>query len=1285
MNTQQMLSILQYNVHNSKDIVMAPLLRDPKTHSFDILAIQEPWRNPYNHTTHTPNTQQFTLLYPNEDHSTARVCMFINKRLNPTKWKFTHHTTNLCSIQLQLSSQDNNLSQITVFNVYNPNTRNTEDPTGTLSALQEAIQNTNGPYVVVGDFNLHNPIWGGISPQTMTNEAAPLLEIMEECNLTSCLPQGTITWRRNDQNSCIDLVLASHEITERIIHCQTSQQINHDSDHFPIHTIIDVRAQLTKPKQTYIWKNTNPKTFHEALRKELLHINKPTSTAEIDAAIIQILQAYNKAAEAGTPKSNPSIYAKYWWTDKCAQARTNTNRLRRSYQQHPSEESWKEYQQARNMKGRIIAKELRRCHREQIETTSADPKGIWKLAKWARTRNMVMKEAQTVAPTLRNDTIIATTPESKSELLTQRFFPYPPEADLSDIPGSEYPRPINMPSINEVEVKRAIQATKPWKAAGTDNIPNGIYQMTSAFITPVLTKIYQACLLYGYCPEHFRKSITIVLRKANKANYEDPKSYRPIALLNTIGKILEAILANRLSYCVERYQLLPTHHIGGRKGKSTDTAIHTMLGHIYKAWDKNQAASVLLLDVSGAYDYVSHPRLLHNLRKRRIDTQIVNWISSFLQSRTTTLKFDSYISPLKRTCTGIPQGSPLSPILYLFYNADLVDIGNEDLDMTGIGYIDDIGVIATEQNTENTCKAIEAFHTKAARWAKQHASIFDPQKYQFIHFTKTKNELEFKRPVTVSNIIKTPTSSIKYLGIHLDPKLKWQAQRESVKEKTHSTIKSLQALAGSTWGATLQDYRRLYLAIAVPQILYGSSAWAVNDNTKYGIPIQDLNALNSLQGRVACAITGAFRATSHDALNVEAYLKPMHLQLQQHKLSTAIHIASSHNTGIPDIYEYQTKNRDKQKTRLPPIQKTLQLFEEISQINPRKQEIIVPFLTPPWWTPPHIQIEESAGKAIKSHDKTTTNSQSLAIYTDGSGIDGEVGTAATAPTIKATLCTYMGPETTSTVYAAELRGIHMALLIANAFFQTHNPQDIYIYTDNQASIETLQNPTGRSGGYIIYDIIYEYNKLLYTHNIRASINWIPSHVGIPGNEAADKEAKKAARTKGQFFPTKVYPLKATANTWIKQHTINTWTKEWRESSKGRTSYKHTPVPTDKTLALHKNLPKRYTSIITQMRTGKIGLQDYLHHRQVPGAITSKCSCGAPRQTTEHILFVCPEHKSLRKETILKLPYKERSSIQTILSKQRTALIAAKFIESTLLLGQFRQEGLIAKTYTQGNG
>lgn len=155
-----------------------------------------------------------------------------------------------------------------------------------------------------------------------------------------------------------------------------------------------------------------------------------------------------------------------------------------------------------------------------------------------------------------------------------------------------------------------MRGAAPNKAPGTDDITNGILHRTLDILLPSLHKLFNACLQLGYCPAHFKETITVALQKPGKDDYSQPKSYRPIALLNTLGKVLEAVIANRLTYLADTYQLLPSRHTGGRKLASTDHAIHLLLQRIHKAWADGKVASLLLLDVSGAFDNVSRQRLL---------------------------------------------------------------------------------------------------------------------------------------------------------------------------------------------------------------------------------------------------------------------------------------------------------------------------------------------------------------------------------------------------------------------------------------------------------------------------------------------------------------------------------------------------------------------------------------------------------------------------------------------------------------------------------------------------
>lgn len=249
--------------------------------------------------------------------------------------------------------------------------------------------------------------------------------------------------------------------------------------------------------------------------------------------------------------------------------------------------------------------------------------------------------------------------------------------------------------------------------------------------------VLNTCFKIGYCPHHFKKSGTVVLHKNNKNDYTKAKSNRPVALLNTLGKVLEAIPAKRLSYLAAEHTLLPCTHMGGRKGTSTDHACHYLLEQVYTAWNTKKVASLLLLDVAGAFDNINQSRLIHNLWKRQVDHRLVQWIESFLSGQTTIIKTREHTTNPICTPNGIPQGSPLSQILYLFYNADLLDEIAKRKDTSAIGYIDDIAILTIWKITEETCKTLAEVHTSICeQWSQSHASKFGLSKYQLVHLTR---------------------------------------------------------------------------------------------------------------------------------------------------------------------------------------------------------------------------------------------------------------------------------------------------------------------------------------------------------------------------------------------------------------------------------------------------------------------------------------------------------------------------------------------------------------------
>lgn len=266
--------------------------------------------------------------------------------------------------------------------------------------------------------------------------------------------------------------------------------------------------------------------------------------------------------------------------------------------------------------------------------------------------------------------------------------------------------------------------------------------------------------------------------------------------------------------------------MGGRKGTSIDHACHYLLEQVYAAWNTKKVASMLLFDVAGAFDNINQSRLIHNLRKRQVDHKLVQWIQSFLSGRTTIIKTREHTTDPIFMPNGIPQGSALSQILYLFYNADLLDKIAKRKKTSAIGYIDDIAILTIEKTTEEICKTLAEVHTNICEpWSQSHASRFGLSKYQLVHLTRQTSAHTAESVQLPSGDIIHAQDYAKYLGLWLDRKLRWKKQVEEIKHKIEKSIKALASLGGSTWGISLHTIRKIYLAVVVPQMSYGCSVW----------------------------------------------------------------------------------------------------------------------------------------------------------------------------------------------------------------------------------------------------------------------------------------------------------------------------------------------------------------------------------------------------------------------------------------------------------------------------
>ena len=194
--------------------------------------------------------------------------------------------------------------------------------------------------------------------------------------------------------------------------------------------------------------------------------------------------------------------------------------------------------------------------------------------------------------------------------------------------------------------------------------------------------------------------------------------------------------------------------------------------------------SFLNLNVSEVFDNVSHLRLFHNMKKKKVSSKLLKWMKNFLKNRSITLIIKKYTQTKRRINVNISQDSSLSSILYLFYNANLLKTcENVKLRFSATSFVNDINILTYSEFTKQNYEMLKKAWNKILEWAKKHEFKFNERKHELIHFSRTSKRYNMKISITLREHQVNANTDFRILKIQLNFKLRWKSHLRQIETK----------------------------------------------------------------------------------------------------------------------------------------------------------------------------------------------------------------------------------------------------------------------------------------------------------------------------------------------------------------------------------------------------------------------------------------------------------------------------------------------------------------------
>lgn len=750
------------------------------------------------------------IVYRNDmDDERRGTAILINKSIPHAPKKIK--TNNLENTAIKI----NNINIISVYRSPNNEPLNIQDIA--------KLFNSNEKIIMAGDLNSKHNSWNCDRDNTSGNRLRQYIDnhdniILYHTDEPTHFPTNGTT------PSTIDLCITKNITIDDI---QTMQYL--DSDHNPIQITINspqiVKQQINRQMKIRSFKETNWIQFRQDLDNEITTTTVTADPNQIDNHVDRltkiIQKTMNKHSQTKTIQLDGILLP-----PPLIQLIKQKNKARKNYQLNPTIPNRIEMNRTRAIARLHIQNHKNLLWKNKLENINTKDKSLWKFTK-------NLKKSPSSIPTLKTNPP-ADTDKQKAEAIADKLQEIHIIDHSNDTPEqrripnivTEYltqtnitQSQINKLKTNKTEIDDTIKKLPTNKAPGSDTITNIIIKNLSNKTKTYLTNIINAIITTQYFPQQWKHATIIPIAKANK-DLSDPTSYRPISLLNTMAKLTETIIHNRLDKYTDK--LIINEQYGFRKNRNTTKLLTKITHDIIDIFNKRYVQSFVALDIEKAFDRVWTDGLTYKLiQYEKIPTILIKLLHNYQTKRTFQIKIKKEKSEIKTIGAGVPQGSVLGPKLFLYYINDIPLTKNIKTAL----YADDTALMASSFHPNVANKKLHIHLQKLYEYYNKWHIKINPAKTQFITFSrKTTHQITTQRIEYNSHPIQ-PSQTITYLGLQLDKRLRFRDNTNKQTNKTRTIISKLFPLMKSRH-TTTKNKHLIYKTIIRPIMTYGAEVWS---------------------------------------------------------------------------------------------------------------------------------------------------------------------------------------------------------------------------------------------------------------------------------------------------------------------------------------------------------------------------------------------------------------------------------------------------------------------------